>query len=114
MFVQKRRSRIRANEDVMVTPEATDLLFEAEDVAELVAEVTGEEVQVDADDTVVTFAVGEEEYTVEAEGDEEVLESVRKPMRGKASVKANHRTARRPVRASRSARTLRKVPRRRR
>ena len=32
--------------DVSVDPEATDLLFEAEDVAQLVAEVTGEDVEV--------------------------------------------------------------------
>ncbi len=107
MFIQRRR--ITAGEEVNVAPEATDLLFEAEDVAELVAEVTGQEVEVTAEDTAVTFAVGEDEFTVEAEGDEEVLESVRKNFRGKRTVKAS---TRRPVKASasRKARTIKKVP----
>lgn len=64
--------------DVDVDPEATDLLFEAEDVAELVAEVTGEPVEVEVDDgNSVKFTVGEDEFNVEAEGNEEILESVR-------------------------------------
>ena len=101
---------------VDVTPEATDLLFEAEDVAELVAEVTGEDVEVTADEDAVTFAVGEDEFTVEPEGDEEVLESVRRPMKNKRPVKASSRrpvkaaAKRRPVKASRKARTIKKVP----
>ena len=70
MFIQKRK--IMAEEEVQVAPEATDLLFEVEDVAELVAEVTGEEVEVTAEEEEVTFAVGEEEFVVQAEGDEEV------------------------------------------
>ena len=96
------RRRIRANEemdeevveeegDVDVAPEASDLLFEAEDVAQLVAEVTGKDVAVSADDDVVTFEVGEDEFTVEADGDEEILETTRKPLKGKKSVKASTR-----------------------
>lgn len=89
--------KIRANEEIEeevketainVAPEASDLLFEAEDVAELVAEVTGEEVAVTADEDVITFEVGDETYVVEAEGDEEILESTRKPLRNKKPVKA--------------------------
>lgn len=88
--------------EVTVAPEASELLFEAEDVAELVAEVTGEAVEVEVDEDVVTFAVGDDTFVVEAEGDEEVLESVRKPFRGKKPVRASRRpTARRPVAASR-------------
>lgn len=75
-------------EDVVVEPEASDLLFEAEDVAELLAEVTGEPVEVTAEENTVVFAVGEDEFTVEAEGDEEILESVRKPLKGKKAVSA--------------------------
>lgn len=89
---------------VDVAPEASDLLFEAEDVAELVAEVTGQEVSVTVEDDVVTFEVGEDAYAVEAEGDEEILETTRKPLRGKSSVRASRRVARgnrRPVRARR-------------
>lgn len=74
---------------VDVAPEATDLLFEAEDVAELVAEVSGQEVAVTVDEDAVTFEVGEDIYTVEPEGDEEILEATKKPLRDKKSVKAS-------------------------
>ena len=91
------RKSVLASEDVDIAPEATDLLFEAEDVAQLVAEVTGEEVAVEADGDVVEFTVGEDDvYVVEAEGDEEILESVKTP---KAAVKASRRAkAFRPTR----------------
>lgn len=95
------KKQIRANEeeevveDVEVTPEASDLLFEAEDVAQLVAEVTGEDVAVTVDEDAVVFEVGEDEYTVEAEGDEEILESTRKPLRNKKTVKASKKVVRR-------------------
>lgn len=118
MFISKNgRRRIVAEDEINVAPEASELLFEAEDVAELVAEVTGEPVEVSADEDVVVFAVGEgenaEEFTVTAEGDEEeVLESSRAAFRGKKPVKAStRRPARRPVTASRKA--VRKVPTRR-
>lgn len=113
-----------AEGDVSVAPEATDLLFEAEDVAELLAEVTGEAVEVTADEDQVVFAVGEEEYTAIAEGDEEVLEATRKSFRGKRRVSASRRVAGRkaPVAASRrtpagrsnvtAGRSARKMPRR--
>ena len=55
----KKARSIRAGEDVMLDEEATDLLFEADDVAELVAEVTGEDVEVTSDENQVVFAVGE-------------------------------------------------------
>lgn len=104
MFIQKRK--ITANEDLgggavdtTVAPEATDLLFEAEDVAELIAEVTGEPVEVTAEDDTVTFAVGDTEFTVEAEGTEEILEASTKTLRGKKPVKAStaRKTAGRPI-----------------
>lgn len=94
---------------VDVAPEAADLLFEAEDVAELIAEVTGEPVEVTADEDTVVFKVADDEFTVTAEGDEEVLESVRKSFRGKRPVKASERAARstrRPVAAPRAARPV--------
>lgn len=111
MYIQRRRITANANVDgeTTVAPEASDLLFEAEDVAELVAEVTGEPVDVSADDDTVTFAVGEDEYTVEAEGDEEVLEAVRRPLRNKKAVAASRRINRN-TRTRRSARPLRKMP----
>lgn len=77
--------------DVEVSPEATELLFETEDVAQLLAEVTQKPVDVDtADDgESVEFTVGEDVYTVESEGDEEVLESVRKPFKRKKAIKSS-------------------------
>lgn len=97
---QNRRSRIMAEDIIDVAPEATDLLFEAEDVAELVAEVTGEDVQVDAEEDVVTFTVGEEEFQVIAEGDEEILEAVRKPLKNKKNIKASAARRNKPVKSS--------------
>ena len=98
------RKKVRANdeieevvdepEEVEVAPEAADLLFETEDVAELIAEVTGEEVSVTADEESVEFEVGDDVFIVEAEGDEEILESTRKPLRNKKSVKASRKVAR--------------------
>ena len=81
------RRKIRANEEleeavVEVEPEATDLLFEAEDV--------GVEVVEDS----VVFTVGEEEFTVEPDGDEEILEASTKILSKKAPVKASKRTGR--------------------
>lgn len=134
MFIQKRRivaeDEIMDQEmddvvdeggagDVEVAPEATDLLFEAEDVAELVAEVTGEAVEVTVDDDAVTFAIGDDEFTVEAEGDEEILEASRKVLRGKRRVSAStsrkvapRKPAKRRVAASKQTRPVRKVGRR--
>lgn len=134
----KKFSKVRADEDInideqivddapaddvpadggeaTVAPEATDMLFEAEDVAELVAEVTGEEVTVevdDADDSVI-FTVGEEEFTIEPEGDEEILEASRKVLKGKSVVRASRKApaARKAVRASRKASTKQALRRR--
>lgn len=85
---------IEEEAEVEVEPEASDLLFEAEDVAQLVAEVTGEDVAVTAEDDVITFEVGEDEYVVEAEGNEEILESIKKPLRNKKAVKAAKKVVR--------------------
>ena len=56
--------------------EESEILFEASDVAEVLAEATGEPVDYTVDDetTEVTFTVGENEITVTPEGDEEVVE----------------------------------------
>ena len=114
MLKINKRSRVVAEEELdtqvggeaVVEPEASDLLFEAEDVAELVAEITDEDVEVTADQDSVVFAVGDDEYTVEAEGDEEVLEAVRRPLRNKKAVKAS----RKPVKATRQGRVVRRRP----
>lgn len=76
-------------EDVPVMDDPSELLFEATDVADLLAEVTGEDVNMDMDDNKVVFTIGEDEYTIEPEGNEEVLEAVRRPLRNKRSVAAN-------------------------
>lgn len=84
------RNGARVVADTEVDVEATDLVFEAEDVAELVAEITGEDVEVTADDTSVEFTVGDDVYTVEAEGDEEIVEMSTRVLRGsKRAVKAS-------------------------
>ena len=87
-----RRRRIFADDeigDMDVAPEASDLLFETEDVAELLAEVTGEDIEVTAEDTAVTFSVGDDDYTVEAEGDEEIVESSTRFNRSKRRISAS-------------------------
>ena len=117
MYINKRA--IRASEDMAeaeatVAAEVTDMLFEAEDVAELVAEVTGKPVEVTADEDEVVFNVDGDEFTVSAEGDEEILETARKPFSGKRGIKASTRrparpAARRPVSAAnRNTKMLRK------
>ena len=90
--------KIKANTDI--APEAVDLLFEAEDVAQLVAEITGEDVEVTADENVVTFAVDDMEYTCEADGDlETVEESKRFNRKGAKRIAASmkNRNNRKPI-----------------
>lgn len=98
MFIHKKSSKVVADEEieiveepevvedveapeeeVEVAPEVASLLFEAEDVAELIAEVTGQPVAAEAaeDGESVEFTVGEDVFTVSADGDEEILESRR-------------------------------------
>ena len=101
MYIERKANRrIRANSEVEVAPEATELLFEAQDVADLVAAVTDEDVQVETEGEQVVFTVGEDEFTVEPEGDEEILESVKinkRPVKANRAVRAN-RSVKRPVR----------------
>lgn len=105
MRMQTTKKRpIRANEDVIIAPEATELLFEAEDVGELVAEVTGEIVEVSAEGDSVTFAVGEDEYVVEAEGTEEFVESATSISRSRRPVGAS--TKRSPSRKGRTVKSF--------
>lgn len=110
-----------AEEPRVDAEEIADLLFEAEDVAELLAEVTGQPVEATADEDEVVFAIGEgdaaEEFTITAEGDEEVLESVRRVFRGKRNVQATRKVApaksapvKAPVKASAKAAPARKIP----
>lgn len=114
-IVAEEEVQTNGNGEVNVDPEASELVFEAEDVGELVAEITGEDVEVTVEDDAVTFAVGDADYTVEADGQEEILESTRRNMRGKKTIRANSnaRQSRRPVSAStrRGSRTVRRVQR---
>ena len=97
--------------DVSVDPEATELLFETEDVAELIAEVTAQPVDVTVEDSgEVTFAVGDAEFTVTPDGDEELVESSRKIARSKKAVKASAaKRVRRPARVAASTSARRPV-----
>lgn len=120
MYIQ--RKRIYADEELdtevdvteegaggaSVDPEASELLFQAEDVAELVAEVTGDAVEVTVDDDTVVFAVGDDEYTVEPEGDEEVLMSATRLKKNRRPVAAS------TVRSTSTTKkaTVKRVPRR--
>lgn len=81
--------------DVSVDTEATELLFEAEDVAELVSEVAGLPVDVTVDEDEVVFTVGDDEYTVTPEGDEEVVEQSRRMRKSVRSVRAGRQISRR-------------------
>lgn len=103
MFVRRRRifaeDEVDTNQNsVDVAPEATELLFETDDVAQLVAEVSGDPVEVATNDETgeVTFTVGEDEYTVTPDEDAEILESSRRVLRGKRPVRASA-TRRTPV-----------------
>ena len=88
--------------EVDVAPEADGLLFEAQDVAELVAEITGEAVAVDSEDAeTVVFTVGEDEFTVSAEGDEEILEACGTKKSVKSSRDIRRPATRRPIKSSR-------------
>ncbi|MCM1226416.1 MAG: hypothetical protein NC320_03195 [Clostridium sp.] len=103
--IKSRNRRVMAETDV--AEEASDLLFEVDDVAELLADATGEDVDVTADGEVVKFDVGDETYTCSAEPGDEVVESKTRISRGKRRVSASS-TIRRPA-----GRTVRRVSRRR-
>jgi len=118
----KRVGRVVAEDEIMdevvdqgaveVDPAATELLFEAEDVAELVAEITGQDVEVSVnDDDTVDFAIGEDVYTVSAEGDEEILEASTRVLKKKVTASAE-RTGQRTVAGSRAAAPARRAVRR--
>ena len=99
--------------DVSVDPEASELLFEAEDVAELISEVSGQPVEVTVDDDEVAFTVGEDTYTVTPEGDEEIVEQSRRIRKSASSVRAGRQMVRRPASARRVAASRRVAPARR-
>ena len=95
-----------ADTDVSVDAEATELLFEAEDVAELVSEVAGLPVDVTVDEDEVVFTVGDDEYTVTPEGDEEIVEQSRRMRKSSRSVRAGRQMVRRPARRVSASRRM--------
>lgn len=119
MFIHKRKitaaeeveeeikEEVVEEEEVEVAPEAEDILFEAEDVAELLAEVTDEVVEVNVDGDDVIFSVGEDEFTVTPDEDAEYVESSKK-VAGK-KVSANRKIEKKaPVKSSKTVRKIRK------
>lgn len=110
-----KRKKVFANEEaeVVVAPEVTELLFETEDVAELVAEITGKDVEVEADEDSISFTVGDSVYTVEADGDEEIVETSRKAPKSAKAIAARTitRNARNnAVQANKQSRVIRRYP----
>lgn len=105
----KRKSSTRSKRvmaETEIAKEATDLLFEVEDVAQLIAEVTGEDVNVAAEDDVVTFDVAGESYTCEAEEDTEVVESASRAKKFARKVAASKTIGKRSVSAGKTVRKL--------
>lgn len=82
--------------EVNVEAEASELLFEAEDVAELVSEISGQPVDVTVDEDQVVFTVGDDEFTVTPEGDEEIVEESTRMRRARTVKASNKMPARRP------------------
>ena len=95
----------RVMAETEVAPEASELLLETEDAAQLIAEITGEDVNVTVEEDSITFEVGGESYTCEAEGEEEILEAT-KVHRGARRVSASTKLNRKPM-----GKTVRKLPR---
>lgn len=100
MFIERKYRRVMAGEDVDVAPEASEMLFQADDVADVIAEVTGKPVKAEVSDDktgAVEFTVGDPEdgdvYVVEPEGDEEVVESAHRISRNRKSVQASSRVS---------------------
>lgn len=88
--VKARNRRVMAETDV--AEEASELLFQAEDVAEILADVTGEDIKVEADGDAVTFEVGDDTFTCTAEPTDEIVESsTRVRSRGKVSASSKIR-----------------------
>lgn len=100
------RRRILADDDIeeMDVPEMDDtvetaLLFEAEDVAELLREVTGKDVDMDADEGVVNFIIDDETFTITPPANTEVVESSTRHRRSR-SIRANSARRGRSIRAN--------------
>lgn len=116
MIVRKGK-KVVAEEEVMteeveVAPEAAEMMFEAEDVAELLAEVTGREVTVDVTDdaTACTIEVGEDVFEIDASDAEVLYDEEAAP----APVAESRRLrARKPVAASKkpAGRVIKRMPR---
>jgi hypothetical protein len=82
---------IRAAEEI----ETSDLVLDVQDVVDLLSEVTGEEIEAEVNEDTVDFTVGEEVFTIEAEGE---------PIIEQDPIEESRKVSRRPVSASRTAR----------
>lgn len=80
---------------VDVDADVEGLVFDPEDVAELLAEVTGEDIEAEVADSgdAVTFRIGEDEYEVQADEDTQILEA-RSLSKGSKPIKASTREPR--------------------
>lgn len=129
--IENRRKKIMAEEvevadvtEVEVAPEVEGVLFEASEVAELIAEVVEKpvEVNVDAESDTVVFTVEDTEYTVDTAEAELVatrkyvnrkkISANRNAMARKAMAKrpvSASKTVARPVRAARPVSASRRV-----
>ena len=97
---------------VVVEDSAEGLLFEVQDVAQVIAEITGEEVEVSTDDETdeIEFAVGDSVYTITPDGDEEEVVSSRQISKRPVRASRVRRGARRrPVKASSARRAVRRI-----
>ncbi len=69
------RTRNPIESDSDVVTEVVGLLFEPNDVADILAEITGEDVEVNAEGENVTITIGEDSWEVTAEPDDEFVEA---------------------------------------
>lgn len=103
---------VKDTDDVSVESSAEGLLFEVQDVARVIAEITGQDVEVSTDDETdeVEFAVGDEVYTITPDGDEEEVVSSRQISKRPVRASRARRVARRrPVKASSARRAVRRI-----
>ena len=118
MVIQRNRV-IKAEDEVelenggeQVVDEAAEMLFQGEDVAELLAEVTGAPVDMEVDGESVIFTVEDEEFVIEPEEGLEVVESKTVVSSKKKPVEAATKKRRGTVSASTKAgKVIRKLPR---
>lgn len=98
------RNSIRADEEMEPQIDTAELLFEADDVADVLAEVTGEDVTMDINDegTSCTLTVGEDEFQIDATDAEVLMDE---------DVEASRKTRKPIAQPMKASRTVRRVTR---